>query len=260
MQSLSKFVAVAGAASRRKAVDLIRAGRVKVDGRAAFNPALPIDPESVAISLDGRPLRVEPRVYLLMNKPSGPLSAVRDPRGRQTVVDLLGGTGAGLYPAGRLDADTEGLLIITNDGDLTLRLTHPRYRVEKVYEAEIEGKPSATGMERLRSGVVLDDGPAGAARVRVLRLGGRTSRVEVTVHAGRKRMVRRMLQAVGHPALSLLRSRVGPLTLGNLRLGEWRHLTPAEVELLYREAEKTTAPEQGGGSAGKSKSARRGRA
>jgi pseudouridine synthase len=255
---LSKFVAVAGGASRRKAAESIRAGRVRVDGEAVTDPALSIDPDVARVELDGRPLRIEPRVYIIMHKPRGPLSAAHDQRGRQTVVDLLGGIGARLYPAGRLDADTEGLLIITNDGDLTLRLTHPRHGVEKVYEAEVEGKPSAAALGQLRRGVVLDDGPAGPAHVRMVRAGDQASRVELTVHAGRKRMVRRMLKAVGHPVISLKRTRVGPLTLGNLEPGGWRHATPDEVKGLYRAAEITAASEHGGGESDLARSSRRG--
>lgn len=193
------------------------------------NPALPVDPEGAAIEVAGRPLRPQPRVYLLLNKPRGPLSTAHDPRGRRTVLDLFGDLRQRLYPAGRLDADTEGLLIITNDGDLTLRLTHPRYAVEKVYEAQVKGRPTAGALTRLGRGVTLTDGPTGPARVRVLQVGPETSCIELTVHSGRKRMVRRMLEAVGHPAVSLVRTRIGPLILGNLRPGEWRELTKEEV-------------------------------
>lgn len=201
------------------------------------NPALPVDPQVARIELDGRPLRIQPRVYLLLNKPRGPLSTALDHRGRQTVLDLIGNPRQRLYPAGRLDADTEGLLIITNDGDLTLRLTHPRYGVEKVYEAEVKGRASQRALSQLRQGMVLEDGPTGPARVRVLRSGGQTSRVELSIHSGRKRQVRRMLQAVGHPVMSLVRTRVGPLTLGRLRPGEWRELTQGELASLWREVE-----------------------
>jgi len=251
VQSLSKLVAVAGAASRRKAAQLIRAGRVQVDGQTVTDPALPVDPETARVELDGRPLRCQPRVYLVLNKPRGPLSAAADPRGRQTVLDLLGPAPARLYPAGRLDADTEGLLIITNDGDLTLRLTHPRYGVEKVYEAEVVGRPSAQALRRLEEGLVLEDGPTGPARVRVLRRGADSSRIELTIHSGRKRQVRRMLQAVGHPVLSLVRTRVGPLSLGDLRSGEWRELTSDEVAALRAAADESAAPRRAGGGTGR---------
>lgn len=217
---------------------MIRAGRVSVDGEVITDPALPVDPQVARIAVNGRPLRPEPRVYILLYKPRGALSTVVDPRGRRTVLDVLGEAKTRLYPAGRLDADTEGLLIITNDGELTLRLTHPRYGVEKVYQAEVKGRPSRRALERLKQGVMLDDGSSGPARVRVLRAGDESSHLEVIVRSGRKRLVRRMLRAVGHPVISLLRTRVGPLTLGGLKPGEWRHLTQEEVERLRLDLEK----------------------
>jgi pseudouridine synthase len=218
-----------------------------------------VDESADRVELDGRPLVVEPRVYVLLNKPRGPISAARDQRGRQTVLDLLGEKDARLYPAGRLDADTQGLLIITNDGELTLRLTHPRFGVEKVYEAEVEGRPAKDALDRLRNGVLLDDGPTGPARARLLRAGEKTSRVELTIHAGRKRQVRRMLQAVGHPVISLTRTRVGPLTLGDLKPGQWRRLTQTEVAQLRSAAEKGTASSAGCGDSRQRESAQQDR-
>lgn len=221
------------------------------------SPGAPVDESADRIELDGRLLVVEPRLYLLLNKPRGPISAARAQRGRQTVLDLLGETDARLYPAGRLDADTEGLLIITNDGELTLHLTHPRFGVEKVYQAEVEGRPTQDALDRLRKGVLLSDGPAGPARIRLLRSGEKASRVELTIHSGRKRQVRRMLEAVGHPVVSLTRTRVGPLTLGDLRPGQWRRLTPAEVARLRSAAEKGAASRTGSGDSRQKQSAQR---
>lgn len=207
------------------------------------DPAHLVDPERARITLDGRAVQFEPRVYVLLNKPRGPISAVTDPRGRPTVVDLVEPAGRRLYPAGRLDADTEGLLLITNDGELALRLTHPRYGVSKVYQAEVVGRPSSESLRRLEQGVALEDGPAAASRARLLRGGADRSLVEVTVHAGRKRMVRRMLQAVGHPVVALRRVQVGPLTLGDLRPGEWRELTAEELAGLWQAA-NSAAPQR----------------
>ena len=241
MQRLSKLIAAAGITSRRKAADLIRAGRVSVEGQVADTPGLLVDPGKCRIEVDGRPVHLEPRRYLLLNKPRGPLSTVVDQRGRQTVLDLVSGIRERLYPAGRLDADTEGLLLITNDGDLTYRLTHPRYQVEKVYEAEVQGRPSLATLGRLEKGVVLDDGPTGSAQVRLLRGDKDTALLELTVHSGRKRMVRRMLKAVGHPAVALRRTRIGPLTLAGLRAGQWRELSEEEVAELRAYVERAAA-------------------
>ena len=241
MQRLSKLIASAGVASRRKAGDLVRAGRVRVDGEVVTEPGTLLDPARSRVEVDGRPVEVEPKVYVLLNKPRGPISTVVDRRGRSTVLDLIGDLRGRVYPAGRLDADTEELLLITNDGDLTYRLTHPRFEVEKVYVAEVEGRPSRRALDRLAGGVMLEDGAAPPARVRMLRAAGRGAALEVTVHSGRKRMVRRMLEAVGHPVISLKRTRVGPLELGDLRPGDWRELTPKEVAKLKEHTEKRAA-------------------
>ena len=187
--------------------------------------------------------------YVIVNKPRGPISTVADQRGRRTVLDLLPRGEERLYPAGRLDADTEGLLLITNDGELTYRLTHPRYGVEKVYQAEIEGSLSQQDIRRLERGMVLAEGPTGPAKVRALREGRESSSVEITVHAGRKRMVRRMFDAVGHRVIGLRRTRIGPLTLGELKPGEWRELTGAELAQLAAAVADETAPASGAGSA-----------
>jgi len=232
MPRLSKLIADAGIASRRKAADLIRAGRVRVDGEVVAEPGRPVDPETQRVEVDGRPIALQPKRYLLLNKPRGPISAAADARGRRTVLDLLPDMTERLYPAGRLDADTEGLLLITNDGDLTYRLTHPRFGIEKVYEAEVKGRPSQADLAALEKGIMLEEGPTGPAHTTLLRAGKNSSRVEIAVHAGRKRMVRRMFEAVGHPVTALRRTRIGPLTLGDLQPGQWRPLTPAEITAL----------------------------
>jgi pseudouridine synthase len=231
---LSKLVASAGVCSRRKAAELIRAGRVKVDGQVALHPGAEVDERSARVEVDGRPISAQLKRYIVVNKPRGPITTVADHRGRRTVLDLLPKGGERLYPAGRLDADTEGLLLITNDGELTYRLTHPRYGVEKVYQAEVRGRLSSPDVARLEAGMMLTEGHTGRAKVRILKEGAGTSLVEITVHAGRKRMVRRMFQALGHPVTTLRRTRIGPLGLGALRPGEWRALTDAEVARLKR--------------------------
>lgn len=251
-------------ASRRKAADLIRGGRVQVDGRVVVTPGTQVDPGRARVEVDGRVVGLERRVYILLNKPRGPLSAALDDRGRQTVLDLIGDMNARLYPAGRLDANTEGLLLITNDGELTYRLTHPSFEVEKVYEAEVKGRPSPAALRRLAEGVMLEDGPSGPAKVRLLAArstssgslagasaghlegsrgatGESTSVVELTIHSGRKRQVRRMLKAVGHPVVALRRTQVGPLRLQGLRPGDWRLLRGQEVSALRRYTERRAA-------------------
>jgi pseudouridine synthase len=244
---LSKLVASAGVCSRRKAAELIRAGRVKVDRQIVLHPGAEVDERSARVEVDGRPISIQPKRYVIVNKPRGPISTVADQRGRQTVLDLLPKGDERLYPAGRLDADTEGLLLVTNDGELTYRLTHPRYGVEKVYEAEVRGSLSRHDIERLEAGMMLAEGHTGPAKVRMLKERGETSLVEITVHAGRKRMVRRMFEAVGHRVIALRRTRIGPLGLGRLRPGEWRALNQQEVARLKAAAAKETAPESGAG-------------
>ncbi|MBN1458477.1 MAG: rRNA pseudouridine synthase [Armatimonadetes bacterium] len=232
MQRLSKVVAASGVTSRRKAADVIRAGRVQVDGETVREPGRLVDPQTARVEVDGVEVRSEAKYYFLVHKPRGPISAAADDRGRKTVLDLLPDVPARLYPAGRLDADTEGLLLVTNDGELTYRLTHPRYEVAKVYEAAVRGRPSREDLAQLERGMELEEGPTGPAEVEVLQAGRDASVIQITVHAGRKRMVRRMFAAIGHPVVALRRTRLGPLALGELKPGESRPLTEAELAAL----------------------------
>jgi 23S rRNA pseudouridine2605 synthase len=222
---LNAYLARAGVASRRGADDLIKAGRVRVNGEpGALNTFVgPGD----RVELDGRALAPQRLGYVLLHKPAGVVTTARDPHGRPTVVDLVRHE-ARVVPVGRLDADTTGALLLTNDGPLAHRLAHPRYEVEKVYEAELEGEPGDEALRRLREGVELEDGRTAPARVR--RLG--PSRVELTLHEGRKHQVKRMLEAVGHAVVRLHRSRYAGLTLEGLRPGESRELEPDEVARL----------------------------
>ncbi len=250
MQRLSRLIAAAGVASRRKCEELIRAGRVRLDGEVVTNVGVKADPARARIEVDGKPVTVQPPEYILLNKPRGPLSAASDDRGRETVVALVKGVAARLYPVGRLDADAEGLLLLTNDGDLTYRLTHPRYRVDKVYQAEVKGTPGRAALERLRRGVMLSDGPSRAVRARVVGKWEHGARVELTLHSGRKREVKRLLKAVGHPVVRLRRVRMGPLTLGGLAPGRWRRLTEEEAARLrayVRRREQEAKKTRGGG-------------
>ena len=224
---LNAYLARAGVASRRGADELIKAGRVRVNGKpGALNTFVEAGDR---VELDGRPLVPQKLAYVLLHKPIGVVTTARDPHRRPTVVDLVG-HGSRVVPVGRLDADTTGALLLTNDGPLAHRLAHPRYEVEKVYEADVEGEPDDDALRRLREGVELEDGPTAPARVR--RLG--PSRLELAVHEGRKHQVKRMLAAVGHPVVRLHRSRYASLTLKGLEPGESRELTGPEVDSLRR--------------------------
>jgi 23S rRNA pseudouridine2605 synthase len=230
---LNAYLARAGVASRRGAEELIRAGRVRVNGDPAGLATI-VRPRDV-VELDGRRLTPEPLAYVILNKPAGVVTTARDPHRRRTVVGLVRHPRR-IVPVGRLDADTTGALLLTNDGDLAHRLGHPRYEVEKVYQAEVEGSPDEDALQRLRDGVELDDGRTAPARVRVLSRRGETSLLELAIHEGRKHQVKRMCAAVGHPMRQLHRSRYAGLDVDRLDRGDWRELTPEEVEALRRRA------------------------
>lgn len=224
---LGKYLAHAGVASRRAAEQLVAEGRVTVRGEPVLDPARDVDERS-GVEVDGAPVRPEPIEVHVLNKPAGVVSTASDTHGRRTVTDLVRSKRR-LYPVGRLDADTTGLILLTNDGDLANRLMHPRYGVEKVYRARVEPKPVGDGaLRRLREGVPLADGRTSPARVRQVRPG----LLEIAIAEGRKRQVRRMLEAVGHTAVDLCRIGFGPLRLKDLAEGKSRRLTPAEVERL----------------------------
>ncbi len=224
---LQKVLAQTGIASRRAAEDLIAAGKVTVNDKVAVLGRR-VDPETDRIAVDG--IAVSSRaglVYYLLNKPVGVVSTAADPHGRPAVVELVPDQPR-VHPVGRLDAATEGLLLLTNDGELTHRLTHPRYGVEKEYLAVVHGQPRPAAVRRLREGVELDDGRTAPARVAVVE----ANVLRIVIHEGRNRQVRRMCEAVGHPVARLVRTRIASLTDRTLAPGEWRHLTPGEVRAL----------------------------
>jgi 23S rRNA pseudouridine2605 synthase len=225
---LVKFIATAGVASRRASEELIRAGRVTVNGQPVTDPARDVT-EADAVSFDGEPVhQPDERLVYALNKPIDVVSTARDPQGRPTVVSLVPETGR-LYPVGRLDADSSGLILLTNDGELAHRLTHPRFEVPKTYLATVTRAPvGERALRQLRVGVELEDGRTAPARVRRLQ----ADRLEITIHEGRNRQVRRMCEAVGHPVRALERVGFGPLKLGRLPSGGYRRLSDAEIAQL----------------------------
>ncbi len=231
---LQKVLAAAGVGSRRHCEELIGAGRVEVDGEIVRRFGARVDPQHQVIRVDGRRIPAsEDLLYLAVNKPAGVLTSMSDSRGRKTMADLLPDVTERLFHVGRLDYDTEGLMLVTNDGELAHRLTHPRFGVPKTYLAEVAG-PVPRGLGRqLLTGVELDDGTASADKFRVIEQVGDRALVEITLHEGRKHIVRRMLAAAGHPVSRLVRTQVGPVALGSLRPGATRKLSTKEVGELY---------------------------
>jgi pseudouridine synthase len=233
---LNRFLSVSGIASRRAADDLIQQGRVEVNGRVVTTLGIQVEPDRDDVRVDGRRVRAAPeRRYLVMNKPRGVVATRADPEGRTTVVDLLARAGIRgyFYPVGRLDFDSEGLLLLTNDGAFAERVSHPRYHLERTYEVLVAGVPDERDLGRLRRGIDLDGRRTRPARVRLLRTqpgrSGDRALLEVTLREGRNRQVRRMCDAIAHPVDRLRRTRLGPLALGRMKPGAIRDLTPAEL-------------------------------
>lgn len=233
-QRLQKVIAEAGLASRRKAEDWIRNGRVQLNGEVA-TLGVSADPERDRITIDGKPLRrSERKYYLLLNKPVGYVTSLSDPQGRPVVTALLRDIPVRVYPVGRLDLTTEGLLLLTNDGSLAHRLMHPRHEIEKTYLVRAQGKISTEKLEKLTAGLVLDDGPTLPAKVDKVRFAGSHTWLELTIREGRNRQVRRMLEAIGHPVSRLKRVRLAFLDIENLPVGSYRLLSSREVERLKK--------------------------
>jgi len=226
---LQKHLARAGLASRRAAETAILAGRVRVNGRTIRELGSKIDPDRDSVEFDGRPVRIEAPVWIALNKPRGFVCTRDDPRGRPTIYDLLPAEYRTLFNVGRLDADSEGLVLLTNDGDAAQLLLHPRYGAERVYVAEVEGRLGPDDLERMQRGVELEDGPARVKRVRVLGAKDARSRVQLVLAEGRKREVRRIFGAIGHPVRRLRRIRHGGIRLGRLGQAEWRLVGPDEL-------------------------------
>jgi 23S rRNA pseudouridine2605 synthase len=233
-ERLQKVLAAAGVGSRRACEDLIFRRRVTVNGKVA-KLGDKVDPATAEILVDGQRVITDTKlVYLAMNKPRGVVTSLDDEKGRTELADFLGQFDQRLFHVGRLDADSEGLLLITNDGELTNKLTHPSYGIAKTYLAEVVGPLPRNVGRQLLSGVELEDGPARADAFKLVDALGKTAQVEIVLHEGRKHIVRRMMDAVGHPVTRLIRTAVGPIRLGDLRPGGFRHLSNAEIAALFK--------------------------
>ncbi len=232
---LQKFLANCGVASRRGAETLIKQGRVRVNGVTVTEMGIQVDEENDLIEFDGQPVSPEKKmVYILLNKPVGYVTTVSDDKGRNTVMELVADIPVRIYPVGRLDYDTEGLLLMTNDGDLTYRITHPKNQVEKTYIAEVTGNISMNTLLQLRGGVVLDGVKTSPAKVEVIGATQYGTKLEITIHEGKNRQVRRMFESVGCIVKRLRRIREAGLNLGHVPLGHWRKLTESEINMLKK--------------------------
>jgi 23S rRNA pseudouridine2605 synthase len=232
MKTLERVLSKAGLGSRTEARSWIGAGRVRVNGRLVQTPDRWVDLERDRVTLDGRPVRGAEKVYLLLYKPKGCITTYTDPQGRPTVYGLVRDAGVWVVPVGRLDLDTTGLLILTNDTDFAERLTNPEYKVPKTYQAKCADRLADEQIARLRGGVELSDGPTRPAQVERLRDSGKYTHIELTIVEGRNRQVRRMVEAIGSKVLKLTRVAIGTVRIGDLKIGKWRHLTAAEVRAL----------------------------
>ncbi|SHE41828.1 MULTISPECIES: pseudouridine synthase [Caloramator] len=230
-ERIQKYIARCGIASRRKAEELVLQGKVKVNGKV-IKEIVTVDTEFDVIEVNGKVVKPEEnKVYIMLNKPTGYITSAKDQFGRKTVVDLVD-VKERIFPVGRLDYDTSGLLILTNDGEVANKLMHPSKEIDKVYIAEVEGVPTREEMERFKRGLKIEDYITAPAKIKLLKIRDKTSIVEVIIHEGRNRQVRKMCSAIGHKVLKLKRVRIGSLELGNLKEGEWRYLNSDEIEYL----------------------------
>ncbi len=235
---LQKLLAQSGVASRRKCEELMLGGEVEVDGDVVTRLGTKVDPHTAVIRVSGRRLPpVSPHVYLVLNKPRGVVSTMSDPEGRRTLSDVVADRPERLFHVGRLDTDTSGLLLLTNDGDFANRVAHPSFEVDKTYVAEVDGEVSRATRQRLLDGVTLEDGPVAVSAATVVTVGAGKSIVELVIHEGRNRIVRRLLDHVGHPVRRLTRTAIGPVVLGQLPVGDLRELTNDELGALLDRAE-----------------------
>lgn len=231
MERLQKYMAGCGVASRRKCEDIILQGRVKVNGKIVRELGYKIDPSKDKVEVDDKVIKKEKnKIYVMLNKPEGYVSTADDQFGRPTILDLVKGVKERIYPVGRLDYDTEGLILLTNDGDFTYRMTHPAHEIDKVYCALVKGVPNEEELDRLRKGIRLENYLTSPAEVITLEKYKNTALLQISIHEGRNRQVRKMCEAVGHPVIKLKRTAIGDLRLRNLEKGKWRYLTKRELE------------------------------
>jgi len=232
-ERLQKILARAGICSRRKAEEYIADGRVIVDGKVVTRPGLKVDPEQTEITVDGKQVRREEKIYILLHKPPGYVTTMSDPQGRPIVTDLLPGIKRRVFPVGRLDLESEGALILTNDGALGNKVLHPSFEVNKTYEATVKGLPKIAELHRLARGIMLDGLKTWPAKLRVLHRKRGETTIEVIIHEGKKRQVRKMFQAIGYPVVRLKRTAYGGLKLGTLGRGKYRFLTQIDLKKLF---------------------------
>ncbi len=229
---LQKYLAQCGVASRRKAEELILQGRVKVNGKVVVAMGCLVDPDNDLVEFDSRPVGIkDSKIYIMLNKPTGVITSAKDEKGRKTVLDIVN-LPERLYPVGRLDFMTEGLVILTNDGDFSYLMTHPKHKIYKKYLAFVKGSVSEAGLRALKNGIEIEGRITAPARVEIIKRKKESSLIQIEIHEGRNRQVRKMCEAIGHPVTSLKRVSVGLLELGELKKGQWRHLLPKEVKQL----------------------------
>lgn len=230
---LQKFMAKSGLGSRRACEEIIKQGRVEVNGKIINKMGMSVNPEKDRIKVDGELIQISTeKIYILMNKPTGVITTVKDPFNRPTVIDMLKSVKERVFPVGRLDKDTEGLLILTNDGSLTYKITHPKYEIQKTYVAHLSGRVNKDKLMILQNGVKLEDGITAPANIKVLLVKNDYTILQIKIHEGRNRQIRRMCKAIGHPLLYLKRTRIGNIDLQDLNVGEWRYMTKQEINYL----------------------------
>jgi len=255
---LQKFLASTGLGSRRHCEEYIETGRVTIDGEPASGLGVKVDPETQVISVDGERVRLQPRRYYLLNKPTGFLCTNNDPAGRRRVIDLFPNEGQRLFTVGRLDENSEGLILVTNDGAMAERLAHPRYKVPRTYHVQVVGNPTREKLDELRKGVRFKEGVFRVSGLKYLRKQGKSTFLELTLHEGQNREIRRMMARIGHKVIQLIRVRFGPLNIGKLKSGEYKRLTDWELKKLrdmmnekhspdirHRKGRKNAAPGKG---------------